>query len=84
MPFVLDGERGGSRSRRGACGTASTFRVDRIRQEPVIDHVQEPSDVKIGTVVRVAVAGFSLLNPGRRRSRGFYKSPTTTPGSTRT
>ena len=30
-----------------------SFRVDRIRQEPVVDLAREPSEVRIGTVVKV-------------------------------
>ena len=53
MPFVLDGERGRVDIEAGGTKNVLEFRVDRIRQKPVIDHAQEPSDVKNGTVLRV-------------------------------
>jgi DNA topoisomerase VI subunit B len=53
MPFVLDGSAG--RVTVTACGVRHEIgiRVDPIRQEPVIDHGQHPSDVKTGTTVTV-------------------------------
>lgn len=53
MPFVLDGEHGRVDIETGGKRYAIEFRVDRIRQEPVIDLQEESSDVRIGTVVRV-------------------------------
>src|SRR4051812_7360615 len=53
MPFVLDGEQGRVEIEAGGIKHILNFRVDRIRQEPVVQHVQEPSDVKTGTTVRV-------------------------------
>ncbi len=72
MPFVLDGEAGlvditarGERHR-------ITLQVDRIRQEPVIDHKRQPApDVKTGTTVAVYWPDLALLNPGRR-ARAFF------------
>src|SRR3954471_21240285 len=53
MPFVLDGEQGRVEIETGGIRHTIDFRVDRIRQEPVIDLVQEPSDVRTGTAVKV-------------------------------
>ena len=59
MPFVLDGEKGRvDIEARGICH-AITFEVDRIRQEPVIQHEQGKSKVAIGTVFRVPWRGLS-------------------------
>src|SRR5262249_42946710 len=54
MPFVLDGEQGRVEiAARGVCH-AITLKVDRIRQQPVLDHRQtDDSTVKSGTTVRV-------------------------------
>jgi DNA topoisomerase VI subunit B len=53
MPFALNGEEG--RVAIVACGVqhAITFRVDQIRQAPVIDHQAEPAPVRSGTPVTV-------------------------------
>src|SRR4051812_47195285 len=53
MPFVLDGERGRVEIETGGIRHGIEFRVDRIRQEPVITRTPALSDVKIGTLVRV-------------------------------
>jgi DNA topoisomerase VI subunit B len=53
MPFALSGEEG--RVEIVACGVRHTilFRVDQIRQAPVIDHQTEPAPVRSGTSVTV-------------------------------
>jgi DNA topoisomerase VI subunit B len=53
MPFVLNGEYGRVEIEASGIKHVLDFRVDRIRQEPVIGLAQEPSDVRIGTVVKV-------------------------------
>ena len=53
MPFVLNGEHGRVEIEASGIKHVLDFRVDRIRQEPVIGLAQEPSDVRIGTVVKV-------------------------------
>ena len=53
MPFVLDGTSGRVDIEAHGLRHRITARVDRIRQEPVLDHQQEPSDVKIGTRLTV-------------------------------
>lgn len=67
MPFVLDGELGSIQIEAGGVRHAIKFRGDRIRQEPVIDLVQQPSDVRNGTVVRVLWpdSACSILSPAR-------------------
>ena len=53
MPFALNGEEG--RVEIVACGVqhAITFRVDQIRQAPVIDHQAKSAPVRSGTSVTV-------------------------------
>jgi len=62
IPFVIDGERG--RVEIDACGVRHDveFRVDRIRQEPVINHAKAQSSVKSGTRIRVLWPDLAKLN----------------------
>ena len=53
MPFVLDGNEGQVVISAQGTDTIITFRVDRIRQEPVIDVDTQESFVKSGTSVKV-------------------------------
>jgi DNA topoisomerase VI subunit B len=53
MPFVLDGEVGEINIQAQGIRHAIKFRVDHIRQEPVIDHAQDHGDVNNGTEVHV-------------------------------
>jgi DNA topoisomerase VI subunit B len=54
MPFVLDGEQGRVEIAARGVRHKICLRVDRIRQEPVIDHRKAKDQfVKIGTFVRV-------------------------------
>jgi DNA topoisomerase VI subunit B len=53
MPFVLDGERGSVTISARGTEHRMTCRVDRLRQEPVIEHQQIPAIVKTGTTVMV-------------------------------
>src|SRR5262249_4023462 len=53
MPFVLDGTEGGVTITARGVRHDSRIRVDRIRQEPVIDHQEHPASGTEGTVVRV-------------------------------
>jgi hypothetical protein len=57
MPFVLDGTNGRVEIETGGTKHIIGFKVDRIRQEPVIDRAEAPSDIKTGTLVRVAWPG---------------------------
>ncbi len=49
MPYVLDGDRGEVEIEALDIHHTITCRVDRLRQIPAIDHVQEPGFVKNGT-----------------------------------
>ena len=53
MPFVLDGGRGHVAVEAHGQRHLISLTVDRIRQEPVIEHLVGPSDVRIGTLVRL-------------------------------
>ncbi|MFV2063518.1 MAG: ATP-binding protein [Chloroflexota bacterium] len=53
MPFVLDGSEGLIEVSAHGQRHLITLRVDRIRQQPVISHQTEGSDVRNGTVVRL-------------------------------
>ena len=53
MPFVLDGERGQVEIAARGERHLIAFKVDRIRQEPVVDHEVVPDDCKTGTEIRV-------------------------------
>jgi DNA topoisomerase VI subunit B len=53
MPFVLDGEQGRVEIESQGIRHTIDTRVDRIRQEPVIEHRQPTSNVKTGTVLTV-------------------------------
>jgi DNA topoisomerase VI subunit B len=68
MGFALDGSKGETVIESRGIAHRITFRVDQVRQEPKIDHVQEPSSVKNGTriTVRWPVCACSKL--------GFVKS----------
>ena len=53
MPYVIDGERGAIEIEARGVRHHIVMSVDRIRQEPVIQHEERKSKVKAGTVVRV-------------------------------
>jgi DNA topoisomerase VI subunit B len=69
MPFVLDGTEGHVSVTARGIRHEITVRVDPIRQEPVIDHGQHPSDVKTGTAVTVRWpdSACSILDAARHR-----------------
>ncbi len=73
-----------SRSMRKASATSIDFAVDQIRQAPAIGYSDRAGRPEERHRNHGPVAGFSMLNPRPVRRRGFYKSPTTMPGSTRT
>src|SRR4051812_13897532 len=79
MPFVLDGDHGRVEIETGGIRHDIEFRVDRIRQAPVLDRTQTPSAVRNGTVVRVLwpVSAFARSSP--TRGSDFYKSFGPTP-----
>src|SRR5260370_1382701 len=53
MAFALDGTTGETVIESNGIGHRITFRVDQVRQEPKIEHVQGPSSVKTGTRITV-------------------------------
>ncbi len=53
IPFVLDGAQGGVEIESRGTRHVINFTVDRIRQQPVIEHKQAATPDKIGTLVRV-------------------------------
>jgi hypothetical protein len=53
MPFVLDGTVGRVKIAAQGVNHVITFKVDLIRQAPVIDHSRTASPVKKGTQVTV-------------------------------
>jgi DNA topoisomerase VI subunit B len=69
MPFVLDPQNGGVEVVAQGIRHTLTLRVDRIRQQPVTDHRQDPVEEKNGTFVRVAwpVSASSILSEARAR-----------------
>ena len=80
MPFVLDGERGRVEIETGGIRHQIEFKVDRIRQEPVIGRTETPSDVRTGTIVRVAWPDLAFAQSSMMRRSVFYKSPLITRG----
>lgn len=69
IPFVLDGERGQVEIEALGVRHVIEMSVDRIRQEPVIDHKVEPCERKIGTSVRVPLAVSPRSIPDDDRER---------------
>jgi DNA topoisomerase VI subunit B len=53
MPFVLDGRRGRVEIKARGTQHIIDFAVDRIRQQPVVEHHRESSDTAIGTRIKV-------------------------------
>ena len=83
MPFVLDGEAGRVEISARGLHHRIEFAVDALRQEPVIRHRHEESDVRKGTSITVAWPDSAFAQSWPGRESNSYKSPTTTPGSTR-
>jgi Histidine kinase-, DNA gyrase B-, and HSP90-like ATPase len=71
MPFVLDGRCG--RVEIEARGTQHVvdFAVDRIRQQPVVEHHAANSNITIGTRIKVEWPDSALLNPRRGKPSVF-------------
>ena len=80
MPFALDSNSGTSVIESRGVKHEITFRVDQLRQRPVIDHQQTHGLLQKGTRLRVDLAYAQACST---RNRVFYKSRTTSPGSTR-
>ena len=53
MPFVLDGGRGMVEIEAHGVHHQIAFAIDRIAQEPRVEHRREPSLVRTGTIVRL-------------------------------
>jgi hypothetical protein len=88
MPFVLDGHTGRFTAAARGVFHDITFRVDQIRQEPVIDHVRKDVDQQKGTRIGVywpadqdAELPSKILVAARAR---FSKWRSITPSSTPT
>jgi hypothetical protein len=73
MPFALSGEEG--RVEIVACGVRHeiAFAVDRIAQQPVIDHREHPAAVKTGTTITVHWPESAFAQTLRTRGRTFYR-----------
>jgi DNA topoisomerase VI subunit B len=69
MPFVLDGDKGKVVISAHGVDSIITFRVDRIRQEPVIDVETQASFVKTGTSVTVLWPNFACSILEDRKAR---------------
>jgi DNA topoisomerase VI subunit B len=76
MPYALDGTSGTSIIESRGTRHEITFRVDQLRQRPVIDHQQTRSNLQKGTRLRIDLAYAHSTTP----KGGFYKLPTTSPG----
>ena len=71
MPFALDGNSGTTVVTGQGVGHSIAFRVDRLRQEPVVDHQRWPDPTTNGTRVEVSWPDSAKLNPGRHKSAFF-------------
>jgi len=80
MPYDPDGNSGTSVIESRGVRHEITFCVDQLRQRPVIDHQQTHGLLQKGTRLRVDLAYAQACST---RNRVFYKSRTTSPGSTR-
>jgi hypothetical protein len=74
MPFALSGDEGMVEIVARGVRHEITFRVDRIAQQPVIDHRQNPAPVRNGTAVTVHWPESALLRPGGC-GRGILTTP---------
>ena len=64
MPFALSGEEGRVEIVARGIRHEITFRVDRIAQQPVIDHQQHAASVRTGTAITVHWPESARLRPG--------------------
>jgi DNA topoisomerase VI subunit B len=81
MPFVLDGDQGRVVISAHGVDSSITFRVDRIRQEPVIAVETRESLARNGTSVTVCWPDLASQFWSVKRS-DFYNLPVITPGLT--
>src|SRR6516225_5907003 len=68
MPYALDGTSGTSIIESRGTRHKITFRVDQLRQRPVIDHQQTRSNLQKGTRLRIDLAYAHSTTP----KGGFY------------
>jgi DNA topoisomerase VI subunit B len=80
MAFALDGTKGETVIESRGIAHRIAFRVDQVRQEPRIDHIQEQSLVTTGTKVTVRWPVCAKAQSSIRRSHVFYKWPPTMGG----
>jgi DNA topoisomerase VI subunit B len=80
MPFVLQGEHGRVEIEVRGLHHIIDFSVDRIRQQPVVDHNVGAGDVTSGTRVRVRWPDSAFAQSSTRPRHDFYKLPISTPG----
>lgn len=69
MPFVLDGAAGRVEITVSGIKHLIDFSIDRIKQEPVIAHTEEPADCKNGTVFKVCWPKSPRLNLADSKAR---------------
>lgn len=73
MPYVLtEGVSGQIEISSQGIQHLITVDVDRIRQEPVLSHTQQPCDVKIGTVIKIHWPDLASSNEPEREA-GFLQ-----------
>ena len=81
MPFVLDGQRGRVEIEARGAQHIIDFGVDRIRQQPTVEHHVGTGNIAIGTRVKVEWPSWiQLAQSSKGRRLSFYKSPASTPG----
>ena len=69
MPFVLDGSAGRVEITVSGITHLIDFAIDRIKQEPVISHTEEPAESKKGTVFKVCWPDSPRLNLAESKAR---------------
>jgi DNA topoisomerase VI subunit B len=84
MPFVLDGAAGRVGIISRGFRHKITFKIDQIRQEPVIEQAQHEVTLPVrnGTSITVAWPVSAFAQPWSTREGGFYNSPAPTASST--
>jgi DNA topoisomerase VI subunit B len=84
MPFAVSGEQGRVEIVARGVRHEITFQVDRVAQQPVIDHQQHPASVKTGTAVTVQWPDSAHAQTCGPWDRSFYRSSIGSLISTRT
>jgi len=80
MPFVLDGGLGVIEVVAQNVAHLIEFKVDAIRQAPVINHDIQPVDAKNGTEIRVRWPDSAKAQFWSTQKPVFYKLPMISPG----